>query len=132
MKLAWGQKLNLQKTSIFFSCNTNLDKRQEILTLSRLTKATRFDTYLRLPALVGRSRDQSFNGIKDKVWKRLNNLKAKFLSQARNEILLKDVVQAIPTYCMSVFLLPVSLCKDLNQMMQKFWWRHMASDSKIL
>jgi hypothetical protein len=125
-----GQKINLQKTSIFFSRNTSLERRQEILALSGLSEATCCDTYLGLPTLVGRSRIQSFSRIKDRVWKRLNDWKVRFLSQAGMEILLKAVVQAIPTYCMSVFLLPVSLCKKLNQMMQNFWW-NMANESKI-
>jgi hypothetical protein len=55
----------------------------------------------------------------------------KFLPQAGKEILLKAVVQAIPTYRISVFLLLITLCKDMNRMMQKLWWGHMANDSKI-
>jgi hypothetical protein len=61
----------------------------------------------------------------------MNNWKTKFLSQAGKEILLKAVVQAIPTYSMSVFQLPISLCKDINGMMQKFWWGHKENVSKI-
>jgi hypothetical protein len=33
----------------------------------------------------------------------MDGLKDKFLSQAGKEILIKEVVQAIPTYSMSVF-----------------------------
>jgi hypothetical protein len=124
-------KLALVRNFLFFSRNTSLARRQEILTLSGLTETTRFDTYLGLLVLVGISIMQSFNGIIDRIWKRLNNWKVKFLSQAGKEIFLKAVVQAISTFSMSVFLLPVTLCKDLNHMMQKFWWGHMANDSKI-
>jgi hypothetical protein len=53
------------------------------------------------------------------------------LSLAGKEVLIKAVEQAIPTYFMSVFLLPVSLCKELNQLMQVFWWGHLCNDSKI-
>jgi hypothetical protein len=72
-EVGFGKKLNLQKTSMFFSRNTNMDRRQEILNLSGFTEATRYETYLDLLVLVGRSRIQSFNGINDRVWKRLNN-----------------------------------------------------------
>jgi ribonuclease HI len=45
--------------------------------------------------------------------------------------LLKAVVQAIPTYNMSMFLLPKSLCKEINSIMQRFWWGHKENDKKI-
>jgi hypothetical protein len=32
---------------------------------------------------------------------------------------------------MSVFQLPVSLCKELNSLMQRFWWGHKENTSKI-
>jgi hypothetical protein len=47
------------------------------------------------------------------------------------EILIKAIVQAIPTYCMSVFLLPMSLCRELNMLMQRFWWGHKENLAKI-
>jgi hypothetical protein len=61
----------------------------------------KYEKYLGLPTLVGRSRYKAFKGIKDKVWKRLNDWKVNFLLQAGKEILIKALVQAIPTYCMS-------------------------------
>jgi hypothetical protein len=67
----------------------------------------------------------------EKVSKRLDNWKCNFLSQAGNEVLLKAVVQAIPTYCMGVFQLSIALCKELNQMMQQFWWSHKSKNPKI-
>jgi hypothetical protein len=81
--------------------------------------------------MVGRSRYQAFKGTKDRVWNRLNDWKIKFLSQAGKEILIKAVIQAIPTYTMSVFLLPNSLCKELNSLIQRFWWGHKDNNSKI-
>jgi hypothetical protein len=58
-------------------------------------------------------------------------MKEKFLSQARNEVLLKAVVQTIPTYIMSVFQLPKKLCSEINSMMSKFWWGHKGNDAWI-
>ena len=40
--------------------------------------------------------------------------KEKLLSQAGKEIMIKVVVQSIPTYSMSVFRLPIGLLKDIE------------------
>jgi hypothetical protein len=128
-----GQKLNLSKTSIFFffSRNTPLERKQEILQQSGLVESTRIESYLGLPTFIGKSKHLAFQDIVERVTNRLSNWKIKFLSQARKEVLLKAVVQAIPTYSMGVFLLPISLCKEINKLMQNFWWSHMSNNSKI-
>ena len=41
--------------------------------------------------------------------------------------MIKAVVQSIPTYFMSVFKLPMDLCKDIEAMIQKFWWGNGAT-----
>ena len=43
----------------------------------------------------------------------------------------KAVVQAIPSYTMSVFQLPKTFCKDINSLMSKFWWGHKDDDRRI-
>jgi hypothetical protein len=128
---ASGQKLNKDKTSIFFSRNTSREKREEISHLSGLQATQKYEKYLGLPTLVEQSRSKAFKNIKDQVWDRLQSWKVNFLSQAGKEVLLKAVIQAIPTYCMSVFLLPVTLCKEINRLMQRFWWGHKENNSKI-
>ena len=64
----------------------------------------------------------SLNYIKERVWRKLQGWKEKILSQAGKDILLKAVVQAIPTFAMSCFKLLVGLCKDIEVMIRKFWW----------
>jgi hypothetical protein len=51
-------------------------------------------------------------------------VEGEILVLSREGVLLKAVVQAIPTYSMSVFKLPKSLCKQLNSIMSNFWWHH--------
>jgi hypothetical protein len=41
------------------------------------------------------------------------------------------MVQAIPTYSMSAFLLPKTLCSEINSLMQRFWWGQQKNDAKI-
>jgi hypothetical protein len=57
--------------------------------------------------------------------------KEKFLSHTGKEILIKSILQAIPTYTMSVFQLLSSLCHDINSLMAKFWWGHKENVNKI-
>ena len=38
------------------------------------------------------------------------------------EVLVKTIAQAITTYYMSSFLIPISLCEELERMMNSFWW----------
>lgn len=44
--------------------------------------------------------------------------------------MIKAVVQSIPTYSMSVFWLPIGLCKDIETMIRKFWWGHPGEMKK--
>ena len=44
------------------------------------------------------------------------------MSSGNKEILIKAVAQEIPTYVMSVFRLPASVCDDLTKMMRRYWW----------
>jgi hypothetical protein len=118
---ASGQRLNKEKTAIFFSHNTLLEVKEKIVEVARIPSSQRYDTYLGLLALLGKSRVSAFRSIKDRVWSRLQDWKLKFLTQARKEILIKAVIQAIPTYSMSIFLLPKTLCIEINSLMQKFW-----------
>ena len=100
---ASGQKVNQNKTSIFFSRNTHPDTKAHILSIVEVDSTQHYEKYLGLLSLIGRSKVSSFARVKGKVWSRIKGWKEKFLSQAGKEILLKSVIQAITTYTMSVF-----------------------------
>lgn len=53
------------------------------------------------------------------------------LSATGKEILLKAILQVIPTYTMRFFQLPHSKVQKLNKMMKKFWWGYNEDHSKI-
>ena len=81
---------------------------------------TQFEKYLGLPSVIGRAKKKAFHEVKDRIWKRLQGWKEKFLSQAGREVLIKVVIQAIPTYAMSVFSFLASLCVDICSMANRF------------
>lgn len=71
---------------------------------------------------MGRSKKVCFAHIKERVWQKFQGWKEKLLSQAGKEILIKVVVQAVPTNSMGCFKLPQSLCMDIEAMIQQFYW----------
>ena len=91
----------------------------------------RFETYLGLPMLLGRSKYQAFSFLKDRVWKKLQGWKGKMLSRAGKEVLIKAVAQSIPTYTMGVFLILAKLCHELNALCTRFWWGQTGDERKI-
>ena len=119
---ASGQCINMEKCSVFFSSNTQASHRAGIVSVLGVKELERFETYLGLPTLVGRAKYQTFSYLKDRIWKKLQGWKGCLLSKAGKEVLIKAVTQAIPTYTMGVFQLPVKLCDELNAFCAKFWW----------
>lgn len=81
------------------------------------------ERYLGLPNMVGRKKKQSFRILKDRLKKLIENWSNRFLSQGGKEVFIKAILQAIPTYSMACFLLPKSLCEDLESIVAKYWWQ---------
>ena len=119
---ALGQMINREKTTIFFSKAVNEDTKALISDFLQVLEVKEYENYLGLPAVVGRKRKASLNYIKERVWSKLEGWKEKLLCQAGREILLKVVLQAIPTFAMSCFKLPEDLCHEIEALIRKFFW----------
>ena len=128
---SFGQSINFEKSSIYFSSNTVGDRRETIKNMLGVKEVDRFESYLRLPTLLGRSKYQAFSFLKDRVWKKMQGWKGKLLSRAGKEVLIKAVAQSIPTYTMGVFLLLAKLCNELNALCARFWWGQTGEERKI-
>lgn len=118
---ASGQQVNLQKSSISFSRNTMETERVAVSQVLQATARSN-EMYLGLPKTVSSNRWETFRYVKEKVWNRLQSWKGITLSRGGKEILLKSVVQSIPSYVAGMFLLPAKLCQDIEVLMNKFWW----------
>lgn len=118
--VALGQAVNFQKSEVYFSHNTPEQVQMELAGLLGVQARLGEGKYLGLPSINGRNRTATFKYIKERVWKKLNSLSGRFLSIAGKEVLVKAVLQAIPSYCMSAYLLPKSLCKDIERMVNSY------------
>lgn len=91
-----------------------------IKNLQGVPEIKEYEQDLGLPAVVGKNRRASLNYIRDRVWSKLQGWNEKLLSQAGREVLLKGVVQVIPTFAMNCFKLLVGICNDIEAMIRKF------------
>ncbi|MCH79483.1 RNA-directed DNA polymerase (Reverse transcriptase) [Trifolium medium] len=119
---ASGQAINFSKSAIAFSTNTSHDIIAAIKSILGAYDTIGSGKYLGLPSMVGLNKKAIFSYLKDRIWKKCQSWNAHSLSRAGKEVLIKSVAQAIPSYCMGAFLIPNSLCEELERMMNSFYW----------
>ncbi|CAH9106024.1 unnamed protein product, partial [Cuscuta epithymum] len=120
---ASGQTINYNKSKFFFSANVPAHIQEGLMEVMRVEYAGNEEKYLGLPAFFGKRKKEILSYIRNRVVSRIQNWNSKFLSRAGREIMLKTVIQTMPTYTMNVFLLPLDLCRELEVMMNGYWWK---------
>ena len=88
---ASGQKINTDKSSVFFSANTPEEMKVETLDILGPMQDSRHSKYLGLPSIIGKSKMDVFAEIKERVARKLFGWKEKILSIGGREILIKAV-----------------------------------------
>ncbi|KAL0434673.1 UNVERIFIED_CONTAM: hypothetical protein Sradi_0175200 [Sesamum radiatum] len=124
---ASGQRINLDKSSIVISPNVEDHQRHQIADILGVQLIARHDKYLGLPAVVGKSRRELFQSLRDRMWSRIEGWESRLLSQAGKGVLIKSVLQSIPIYVMSCFQLLKTFIHELESMMANFWWHSMGT-----
>ncbi|KAL0456837.1 UNVERIFIED_CONTAM: putative mitochondrial protein [Sesamum latifolium] len=92
-KIASGQEINFHKSAVAFSRNTPVDQQKQLADL----------LHIRL--------ENKHEGWHERT-----------LSQAGKALLIQSVIQAIPSYAMSCFLLPKTLLKEIQSLAADFFW----------
>ncbi|CAJ2642330.1 unnamed protein product [Trifolium pratense] len=128
---ASGQLVNLTKSEMVFSKGIPNATKNDISKILPMQILDHFSKYLGMPTFIGRSKNQVFNFLQEKIWKKLKGWKERNLSFAGRGILIKVVAQAIPTYIMSSFLLPKEVCAQMEKMICNFWWGSSTDTRKI-
>ncbi|XP_050387444.1 uncharacterized protein LOC126803741 [Argentina anserina] len=108
---ASGQRINFDKSSVFFSSNTPVEIHEAIANELGIP-VSQPGVYLGLPTMWGNSKRSALAYIRERVKRKLDGWKANILSQAGREVLIKFIAMVVPTYPMSIFLLPKLLSKQ--------------------
>jgi hypothetical protein len=117
-----GQKVNREKSSIFFSPNTPDTMRESLKLLMGIVVEAFSERYLGLPTAVGRITSGTFDHLGERIHSKLQGGTERMVSAAGREVFLKSVIQAIPTFSMCCFVLSKKVCKQLVEYMARYWW----------
>ncbi|XP_019158562.1 PREDICTED: uncharacterized protein LOC109155332 [Ipomoea nil] len=127
---ASGQSINLTKSSLAFSKNTPNPVRDQLSNILGIHHSGNNGNYLGLPMIIGRNKTEILKFIKNRIVSRIQGWNHRFISKAGREILLKSVLQALPSYAMRVFLLPKGLIQEVETTMNSYWWKGGGNNCK--
>lgn len=119
---ASGQRINLDKSVVFFSKGCPNELKDEVKQVLQVQSEALSEKYLGMPTEVGKLKNGVFKYLKDRLWKRIQRWIEQLLFAAAKEVLIKSVAQALPTYAMGCFKLPRGLCEHIDSSIRKFWW----------
>ncbi|XP_030477324.1 uncharacterized protein LOC115694334 [Syzygium oleosum] len=128
---ASGQAVNLNKSGIFFSKGCPQQVKNRLAEELRVPIIEKMGKYLGIPSDWGQSKKEMFAWVLARVHSKLEGWNARLMSKAGKEILIKTVVQALPQYAMSIFKIPISVCKAIERRIAAFWWKQKADTEGI-
>ncbi|KAI5324876.1 hypothetical protein L3X38_033949 [Prunus dulcis] len=128
---AVGQRINFEKSTMTFGPNFDIQLESDMHKILDIPIVQFHEKYLGLPTVVGRAKKALFINLRNRVGKLLQGWKGNILSIAGKEVLIKAVAQALPTYTMSNFKLPISITKKLQSMISKLWWGRIGDNRGI-
>ncbi|CAL1404855.1 unnamed protein product [Linum trigynum] len=126
-----GQEVNVHKSSIFFSANVPAGEKNDIINHIGFASSNCHSKYLGVPTEWGNSKKETFYFLIQRMEKMGGAWKSLLLSHGGKEVLLKSVIQAIPTFIMCLFLLPVSLTKKMDSLLSNFFWSGSMQKSNL-
>ncbi|KAL0453569.1 UNVERIFIED_CONTAM: hypothetical protein Slati_1335000 [Sesamum latifolium] len=80
LERALGLKINLEKSAMVFSINVSSTARENLAAILGVTVEERHAKYLGLPTIIGRSKREVFDSVKDRIWSKMQGWAVKKLS----------------------------------------------------
>ncbi|KAI5349989.1 hypothetical protein L3X38_002880 [Prunus dulcis] len=128
---ASGHQVNFSKSTLFLSPHTPMQLRESLCNIFGMPEVEDPRNYLGLPTVLGRAKKNTLFYIKERILCKVDGWKQQLLSQAGREVLIKAVAQAVPTYPMNIFLLPLTFCKEIDSILARFWWGQTGDRRRV-
>ncbi|KAL0368488.1 UNVERIFIED_CONTAM: hypothetical protein Scaly_1067700 [Sesamum calycinum] len=116
-----GLQINLDNFAMVLSKNVPELSKKHMTAIFGVKTEEKHTKYFGLPTAVDKSKRDVFDGIKDRIWSKMQGCAAKKLSQAGRAVLIKSVLQALPTFMMSCFRLSDTLLRQIEGMFANFF-----------
>lgn len=112
--------VNFDKSALNFSPSTPSHPIEDIVDVLNVPMVHGHDIYLGSPTLSLRSKKLQFGYLRERVQQKLHGWSCRLFSTRGREVLIKSILQAIPSYAMSCFKIPVAICKEVEQICANF------------
>jgi len=99
--------VNFQKSDVCFGTEVSDEEGEVLAQILGVRKTECHKRYLGLPAFTGRRKTELFGFVRDRVWDKIKSWNGLSLSQAGRKVLIKSVLQSIPSYVASCHKFPL-------------------------
>ncbi|KAK5842768.1 hypothetical protein PVK06_005159 [Gossypium arboreum] len=117
-----GQKINLDKSMVFFNPNTLIDQHQLYGDLLRMRVVDNLENYLGLPLYVGKKKSMAFHSILSRFSYRINSWSKRLFSYDGKDFFIKSIIRSLPTYALSIFVTPKVSLEEMQSKICRMWW----------
>ena len=125
-----GQKINNDKSRVYFSPNVNLEKRTELCEILGFRSTPSLGKYLGFP-IKHLGTPQDFGHIIDRIKSKLAGWKANLLSFAGRVVLTQSMTSTIPNYTMQCIALPAKIHLGIDRLSRNFLWGSSENKKKL-
>lgn len=119
---ASGQVINYDKSAHSFSPLTLKQNQDRVKHYLNIRVSRSHELYLGAPSFALKNKRAQFGYLKERMFKKVDSWNHRHFTKGGKEVLIKSVLQAIPTYAMACFRMPSTICKDLERICARFWW----------